>query len=331
MTGCLLHKVKGQQCSGTGINGIAACKCNFMEACDAQGNLNGNLAQYLPTGVHQFGLFEQGQQNLAYLCEGGGAVGILYDCNNRIPLYAATVINGAQLSGRDRGGRPRIRFSQSRLLKPRFQQENRDYVRATERELCFKSKTLNGAYLFEMEWLIASGSRKRPRNCPKTSIHRGHLIASQYGRNNQAKKRATFTYTNAVPQFGMFNSQPWQVCESRLITWGNQNCAQVKGATNVQFFIVVGAIPSTAGQSAKPRYFGKGGFSDFKDSIGDYRVNVPSDLWTAACCSYSDKGTLKYHSTAFWRENNPGKAPCQRTDVGGLTRELSKRIHGGTN
>ena len=175
----------------------------------------------------------------------------------------------------------------------------------------------------------------RTRLCPggsvvKTSVHRGHLIASQYGRNNQAKKRATFTYTNAVPQFGVFNSHPWRVCESRLITWENQNCAQVKGATNVRLFIVVGAIPSTVRRSPKRRYFGKRGFSNYKDTIGDYRVKVPRDMWTAACCTYSDKGTLRYRSTAFWREKNPGNALCHRADVGFLTRWLSGWIAGGT-
>ena len=340
MIECFLHQVKGRQCSTTGTKGIAPCQCNFMDACDAQGNPKPNLAQYLPKGVDRFGFFEQGRRNLAYLCEGGNAVGILYDCNNRIPLYAATVINGAQLSGKSLGGRPSIKFSQSTLLQTEFQQKNVDYVRATKRELCYKRKgkqQQQDKYVVDENWLKASGFRKRLRNddCPKpplfkTAVHRGHLIASQYGRNNQAKKRATFTYTNAVPQFGLFNSQPWQVCESQLITWGNQNCAQVRGATNVQLFIVVGAIPSTVRQSKDWRYFGKGGFSDFEDTKGDYRVNVPRDLWTAACCTYKHQGSLKYRSTAFWRENNPGNAPCKRTDVGGLTRELSKRISRGT-
>ena len=336
VTGCFLHKVKGQQCSATGTNGIAACQCNFMEACDAQGNPNPNLAQYLPTGVDQLGLVEQGQRNLAYLCEGGDAVGILYDCNNRIPLYAATVINGAHLTGKSLGGRPKIKFSQSNLLNPHFQQQNNDYVDALKRELCYTTQ-IRSKYLVEEDWLRASGRRKRFRTrlCPggsvvKTSVHRGHLIASQYGRNNQAKKRATFTYTNAVPQFGVFNSYPWRVCESRLITWGNQNCAQVKGATNIRLFIVVGAVPSTVRGSPKRRYFGKRGFSDYKDTIGDYRVNVPRVMWTAACCTYSDKGTLKYRSTAFWRENNPGNAPCNRADVGSLTRWLSRWMADGT-
>ena len=177
MTGCFLYKVKGQQCSVIGTNGIAACQCNFMEAYDAQGNSNPNLAQYLPTGVDQLGLVEQGQRNLAYLCEGGDAVGILYDCNNRVPLYAATVINGALLTGKSPGGRPNIKFSQSSLLDPRFQQQNNDYVGALKRELCYTTQ-IRSEYLVEEDWLRASGRRKHLRT---------------------------------VPQFGVFNSHPWRV------------------------------------------------------------------------------------------------------------------------
>ena len=333
MTGCFLHKVKGQQCSTTGTNGIAVCQCNFMEACDALGNPNPNLVQYLPTGVDQLGLVEHGQRNVAYLCEGAGAVGILYDCNNRIPLYAATVINGALLLGRSHWRRPGIAFSLSEQLDGRFQQQEEDYRDALRRELCYLSSQRGRRYVVEENWLRARGSLFRTQLCPggpvvETSVHRGHLIASQYGRNNRAKMRATFTYTNAVPQFGKFNSHPWRTCEGRLITWGRQNCAQVRGATNVRLFIVVGTIPSTERGPPQQRYFGKRGFSDYKDA-SNYRVNVPSDIWTAACCTYSVNGILQYRSTAFWRENNPGNAPCRRTNVGELTRMFSGLIYGG--
>ena len=333
MTVCFLHKVKGQ-CSTTGTNGIAACQCNFMEACDAQGNPNPNLAKYLPTGVDQLGLAEKGQRDLAYLCEGGDAVGILYDCHNRIPLYATTVIYGAQLLGVNRGLKRRPRFSKSRQIK-RFQQRDKDYKDASKRELCYSSLLGGKNYVVEEEWTNAIGnSFFNAQPCPRglsveTSISRGHLIASQYGRNNQTKKEATFIYTNVVPQFATFNSGSWQEYETKLITWGTQNCAEVKGATNVRLFIVVGAIPSTVRGPSKQRYFGKEGFSDYKKPIL-YPVNVPSHMWTAACCTYSDKGTLRYRSTAFWRENNPGNAPCNRANVGFLTRWLSGWIASGT-
>lgn len=110
----LLHEIAGQQCSTIGINGIAGCQCNLMEACDEDGKPKSTWAQYLPTGVDQFGLVDGGHQNLAYLCE-VGAVAILYDCHNRIPLFAATVITGAQLLGRDFGRRPPANFRRSSL------------------------------------------------------------------------------------------------------------------------------------------------------------------------------------------------------------------------
>lgn len=54
----------------------------------------------------------------------------------------------------------------------------------------------------------------------ESEIHKGHLVASNYGRGNKEGMLATFTYTNVVPQFGRFNSGPWQECETKLVEWG---------------------------------------------------------------------------------------------------------------
>ena len=338
--GYQLQEVTGQQCSATGINGIAGCQCNFIEACDTVGNPSSYWTRCLPAGVDQFGLVVGRQRNLAYLCE-NGAVAILYDCNSRIPLYAATVMDGTQLLAANSGGRPTNYFRQSgrqNQLDRNFQQTDGDYEGSSKRELCYSSQANSNNYELDDDWMDAvtrppkrfrANDSPCPRGDPRieAEINRGHLIASQYGRGKQARMRATFTYTNVVPQFGVFNQKSWQTFEKRLIAWGKQNCAQVKGATNVQLFIVVGAIPSTVFGSQQERYFGKKGFSDYKDNA-DYRVNVPKYMWTAACCKYDIKGTLKYHSTAFYRENNPGNAPCNRADIGALSRWLSRCVRG---
>ena len=163
--GCLLQEVTGQQCSTIGVNGIIGCQCNFMEACDAQGNPKNNWAQYLPTDVNQYGLVVGRQRNLAYLCE-VGAVAILYDCNNRIPLYAATIINGSQLSGRSFWGRPSKTFRRSHLnwLHPHFQNKKMEttYVLQSEnfaiqhRHRTGTSLTMTG-YLQKLEAESVSG------------------------------------------------------------------------------------------------------------------------------------------------------------------------------
>lgn len=328
VVGHLLQQVIGEQpCSATGKNGIDTCVCNIMDACDELGNTRANWSDSLPENVEQFGLVE-GVRNLAYLCE-HGAVAILYDCNSRIPLYAATKITGDQLSA-DSIGRPPKKF---RKVEPRnqlanyFQQKDADYKNSNNRELCFKTNT-NDFYIDD-EWLHLSGNSNAPRIsnprkvCPrgsawlKTIMNKGHLIASQDGRAVRARMVATFTYTNAVPQFGLFNMGSWKTSEMNLIRWGQDYCT-VQGAQHVQMFIIVGAIPSTNFGQQKTRYFGKEGFSDYKHTA-NYPVNVPRYMWTAACCKYDLNGVWKYNSTAFYRQNHPGNEPCSRLDVASLS------------
>ena len=100
----------------------------------------------------------------------------------------------------------------------------------------------------------------------------------------------------------------------------------MSGARNAQLFIVVGAIPSTVPASGTrgQRYFGKAGFSDYKDNV-DYPVNVPKTMWTAACCKYDDtSGASRYRNTAFERENNPGNALCNEHNTHRLSLWLSR-------
>ena len=115
-------------------------------------------------------------------------------------------------------------------------------------------------------------------------MHRGHMIASQCGRGDQS-----LVYTNGVPQFGPYNSGPWQVYEGKLIVWGKKNCARNGAARNVQMFIVAGAIPSIMFGPSKARSFGTNGFSDYQDR--EYRrVNVPKRMWDV-CANYQHQLT----------------------------------------
>lgn len=131
------------------------------------------------------------------------------------------------------------------------------------------------------------------------------MIASQYGRADQRKKEATFVFTNAVPQFGVFSSVPWNTCERKLIKWGQDNCA-FQATQSVRMFIVVVATPSTFFSPSEKRYFGQSGFSDYQQDR-KFPGNVPKEMWTAACCTfqYKDDGQAGTKSTAFWQKNIP--------------------------
>lgn len=78
-------------------SGFTGCECNFIGACDDSGKLKPGinpttLEGYAPTGLEIFSdTFGQKLRNLAFLCE-AGAVAIMYDCNKRIPLYSAIMV-----------------------------------------------------------------------------------------------------------------------------------------------------------------------------------------------------------------------------------------------
>jgi len=124
------------QCSTDGIRGLAGCKCKFV-ACDVHDTHRPGLdiAQHLPTGLQLYGYRQSAlsDRNLAHLCE-GQTVAILFDCSNRIPLYAATVTTGSQVNAAYRGGQPQGaagKFVRKRSKLPEsFQQSDKDYMQA---------------------------------------------------------------------------------------------------------------------------------------------------------------------------------------------------------
>jgi hypothetical protein len=191
----LFFQVTGQhRCSSSGTNGLSGCECLFLGACDVRGKPKDSLdiTDHLPSGLEPFG-YPSTASNLAYLCE-GRTVGILYDCNNRIPLYAATVIRGSQLSGAP-GNRPNIDFTLSKSgLDKYFQQSNKDYNKASQRKICFFKRSLQKE-IVDVAWYRAKNSKMPSSgevctggsNDLATEMHKGHLIASQRRRPDVKK------------------------------------------------------------------------------------------------------------------------------------------------
>ncbi|XP_028412720.1 uncharacterized protein LOC114535635 [Dendronephthya gigantea] len=299
-------------CAGNGL--MNNCACNFIGACtydvskntfNARPGLAGNLRKYIPD------VTPLGTPQTTEICEPGN-FGIIYDCNNRIPL-AATIVMTADQYNDPAYKRPSNKFRQSsEMADPSFQQNDDDYKDALNRKLCYESLT-NKVYYIESNWYRAENKislglftvcpNTGPQDDLKTRVHRGHLIAANYGRGtpNLIRSQQTFVYTNAVPQFGVLNSGSWQKHESMLIEWAKSNCG------SSPLHVIVGSIPSTYGKNEQ-RFFGGSGFSDFigpSNTPGGngYRVNVPSYLWTAACC-HSPSNTFT-KSTTFFAENLP--------------------------
>ena len=110
----------------------------------------------------------------------------------RIPLYAAIVINGSQLSAVD-GNRPRGADGTFResgtTLDRRFQQNTDDYWEASKREIYYKIRVPRMRKLRDENWYNKLNPTPFSGNKVKVVMHRGHLIASRYGIGDQEKKK----------------------------------------------------------------------------------------------------------------------------------------------
>ena len=177
-----------------------------------------------------------------------------------------------------------------------------DYKGSSKHLYCFEDTGK------EFEWDgVTACSTKSPTAMP---IHKGHLIAARYGKA-RGNIDATFTYTNAVPQVGGYNSGKWRVHEAKVSRMAADCQKNAPKGIKIQVFIVVGVVPSTF--LGKPRFFGAagfGGFQGFSKLTGqttlEYRISFPEIMWTAACCVHSD-GTV-HERLAFWRRNWPDRS-----------------------
>ncbi|XP_066174962.1 endonuclease domain-containing 1 protein-like [Sylvia atricapilla] len=87
-------------------------------------------------------------------------------------------------------------------------------------------------------------------------LNRGHLSPSGHQRG-QNSKTATFTLTNIVPQHAALNMGTWNNYEKTTMAHRTKNCTTT--------YVITGAVPG-------------------KSYISNNRVNVPSHIWSAACC-----------------------------------------------
>ncbi|NWW62017.1 ENDD1 protein, partial [Ifrita kowaldi] len=126
-------------------------------------------------------------------------------------------------------------------------------------------------------------------------LDRGHLAPSGH-QNSANNKLATFTLTNVVPQDSSLNNGGWNVYEFKTMA------AQNKGCTTT--YVIVGAVPG--------------------NTLASNRVNVPSHIWSAACCVMGTKPVRAWGVIA--KNNQNSKLPLYK--LGDLETELTN-LYGG--
>ncbi|NXS94243.1 ENDD1 protein, partial [Jacana jacana] len=121
-------------------------------------------------------------------------------------------------------------------------------------------------------------------------LNRGHLNPTSHQPTFNSKK-ATFTLTNIVPQDENLNNGAWNKYEVTTMI------SETKGCTTT--YVVVGAVPGN-------------------NYIPSRRVNIPSYIWSSACC---ETGTSKRKSWGVIAEND--KNEVQLLTLGQLEKKLT--------
>ena len=77
----------------------------------------------------------------------------------------------------------------------------------------------------------------RGRGTGPQGIDKGHLDAAHINSYNKDHVIATFTYSNAVPQYGHFNRGAWKRFEDKIVDYVTKQCAAQHGPSAVMYLL----------------------------------------------------------------------------------------------
>ncbi|XP_056369806.1 endonuclease domain-containing 1 protein-like [Oenanthe melanoleuca] len=130
-----------------------------------------------------------------------------------------------------------------------------------------------------------------------TGLDRGHLCPSGHRRGN-ASRWATFTLTNIVPQYSTLNQGAWREYEDTIMRNKTDGCDKT--------YVITGAVPGN-------------------NKVPSGRVNIPSHIWSAACCLKKENGTKAWGAIA---ENERNKNKVKVLKLGELEERLTNLYEG---
>ncbi|XP_016158468.1 PREDICTED: uncharacterized protein LOC101822231 [Ficedula albicollis] len=114
-------------------------------------------------------------------------------------------------------------------------------------------------------------------------VDRGHLCPSSH-LSGQHSTRATFTLTNIVPQYRTLNQGAWSNYEGYTMRENTQGCDTT--------YVITGAVPGNTNTT-------------------NGRVNIPSHIWSAACCVSKNEPIKAWGAIAENQIHNNLKLFCR--------------------
>lgn len=119
-------------------------------------------------------------------------------------------------------------------------------------------------------------------------LSRGHMNPVALNTFSKDFMKATFTFSNAVPQFEKSNCGPWELFETRLQKYAKTGC----GAQGGTLYLLTGKSDygvriqanSPVQDTTIPLPYLRHNFP------GNIALGTPRAVWTAGCCVWADPG-----------------------------------------
>lgn len=122
-------------------------------------------------------------------------------------------------------------------------------------------------------------------------LSRGHMNPLVLNTFSKSFMKATFTLSNAVPQFETSNSGPWQAFETRIRDYAKNTCGSLGGTlyllTGKSTYGVRIQDGSPVQDIITPLSYNR---ENFPGNAGNVKLVTPRAVWTAGCCVWAEPG-----------------------------------------
>ncbi|XP_022782829.1 uncharacterized protein LOC111323684 isoform X2 [Stylophora pistillata] len=173
---------------------------------------------------------------------------------------------------------------------------------------------------------IANAETQRKFNAELT---RGHMNPSGINSFDPDFMRATFTLTNAVPQFAASNGRDWQVFEKKIKDYAKNTCGSPTRQGTL--YLLTGRSENGLNAVPKPPLTDK-----FTVRLKNIPLATPRAIWTAGCCVWKEPGkrlgslwkTERAESFAVMSNNHYDQSQLHQTQMSIIN--LQKHLSSGT-
>ena len=144
-------------------------------------------------------------------------------------------------------------------------------------------------------------------------LSRGHMNPVALNTFSIDFMKATYTYSNAVPQFKISNEKHWKWFEARIQNYAKNVC----GASGGTLYLLTGKSDyGVRIQANRPVQDTTIPLPYLRHNFpGNIALGTPRAVWTAGCCVWEEFGQIKAESFAVISNNQNEEALLHQTEM----------------